>query len=321
MANVYFQGTQSAMSSGNQLGVYAMIDRCQDVRIDYTIPRSPTFVLGRFKPLPDQPVINYTPVSMNCTYIKGDKNVETCLGILNPTGLAVLIGNGVSVTDWGARTYPVYIAPVSSPNYYGEYDVVSGVLRSFALQGNINEAVKGSFAVEGLDLQQVANNSAKITPNYSGNLIRSQDVIITGIDFSGLGFSGLFIQSFSFQTSFTYASHFRMGSQFPVRHMTAGTATLQISAFMEGVTNTITSLNQYACGQYISGQYVFTLQPSCAGNQPPTTITLQNPYLDSQSIGSQVGNFIQVNLAFSVPLTIVPFEATGAGMGPNCTIT
>jgi hypothetical protein len=181
--------------------------------------------------------------------------------------------------------------------------------------------VRGSFAVEGLDLQQVPNNQSKITPNYSGNLIRSQDVVLTGMDFTGLGYSGLIIQSFAFATSFGYASEFQLGSKFPVRRMIEANSTLSISAFIAWTTNTVTGLGLYDCGSYITGTYVFTLQPSCAGNQAPTVITMQNPYLESQSLGISVGSFIQVQLGFSVPLTISAQEATGFAMGSNATIT
>lgn len=321
MSNIFFQGATVNVSSGTSIGVYAPIDRVQSVQFSYNIPRTDIRTLGRFKPLPDRPVINYTPVSMSVSYIKGDKNVETCLGLLNSTGLAILIGNGTQVTDWGLRTYPVYLSPVTLLNNVGEFDVVSGALRSFSLAGAVNEPVRGSFSVDALDLWQTVNNNAKTTPNYSGQVIRSQDIVYTGIDFTGLGYSGLIIQSFSFGASFDYASHIKLGTQFPVKRMINGNATLQLEAYIDGTTNTVATLNQYQCGSYITGTYVFTLQPSCVGNQTPTTITMQNPYIETQTVGVQVGNFIQVSLGFSVPLTTVAFEATGAGMGPNCTIT
>lgn len=321
MPNIFFQGATVNVSSGTTLGTYATVDRVQSVQFSYNIPRTDIRTLGRFKPLADRPVINYTPVSMSVSYLKGDKNVEACLGLLNSTGLATLIGNGTKVTDWGLRTYPIYLSPVTLQSNVGEFDVVSGALKSFSLAGAVNEPVRGSFSVDALDLQEIPNGNARVTPNYSGQLIRSQDITYTGIDYTGLGYSGLIIQSFTFAASFDYASHIKLGDQFPVRRMINGNATLQLEAYIEGTTNTVPTLNQYQCGSYITGTYVFTLQPSCVGNQAPTVITLQNPYLESQSLGVQVGNFIQVSLGFSVPLTIVPFEATGAGMGSNCTIT
>lgn len=321
MPNIFFNGATVNMSSGNTLGTYATIDRVQSVRFDYQIPRTKVLVLDRFKPLPDQPVINYTPVSMTVDYLYGDKNVPLCLGIANSTGIATLIGNGTQVTEWGLRTYPVYLSPVSLQNNVGEFDVVSGALKSFALQGSVNEPVRGSFSVDALDLQQTQNGSARNIPNYSGQLARFQDLALTGIDFTGLGYSGLVIQSFSFNASFNYASHFDLGKKYPVKRMTEAACALQLSAYIDGSTSTVTGLGVYDCGSYITGTYVLTLTPSCVGNVSPTTITLQNPYLESQSFGVQVGNFIEVQLAFSVPLTINAYEATGFAMGPNATIT
>jgi hypothetical protein len=152
-------------------------------------------------------------------------------------------------------------------------------------------------------------------------LIRFQDVSLTGVNFTGLGYSGLIIQSFAFNTSFTYSSNFKLGDKYPARRMTEATASLQLSAYIDGTTNTVTGLGMYDCGSALSGQYVFSLQPMCVGNQAPTVITMTNPYLEAQSFGAQVGSFIQVQLSFSVPLTVVPFEATGFAMGSNCTIT
>lgn len=319
MPNIFFQGATLQMSTGTANGAFAPVDRVQSISFDYNIPRSVTRVLGGFAPLPSQPVINYTPVGLTVNYIKGDKNVETCLGLINSTGVAIQIGVGTKVTDWGLRTYQVDLSPVMLTSNVGEFDIVSGALKSFTLAGNVNEAVRGSFSVDALDCQQVANNSARTPPSYSGNLIRGQDVSYTGINFTGLGFSGLITQSFNFSLSFDYASNFKLGDQYPVRRMINGTASLQIESYIDGVTNTVTGLGLYSCGQYITGTYVFTLQPSCVGNQAPTVITMQNPYLESQQFGAQVGNFITVSHAFSVPLTIVAAEATAGNS--NCTIT
>lgn len=321
MGNIFFNGATVLMSSGNTLGVYATIDRSQTVRFDFQIPRTNIYTLGRFKPLIDRPVINYTPVSMSVDYIKGDKNVETCLGILNTTGIATLIGNGTRVDDWGCRTYPVYLSPVSSQTNVGEFDVVSGVLKSFSMQGAVNEVVRCSFSVDALDLQQIPNNNARVVPIYSGQVIKNENIAYTGINFTGLGYSGLIIQSFAFGTSFGYATHFKLGDKYPVRRMTEATASLQLSAYIDGVTNTVSGLSQYDCGAALQGAYTFTLTPSCVGNQAPTVITLTNPYLESQSFGAQVGGFIEVQLGFSVPLTTVAYEATGFGFGSNATIT
>lgn len=321
---VYFQGAELYMSTGASATAMAKVDRVQDIQVDSSIPRVQTYTIGRFKPLNDQPVINYTPTSLSVNYVKGNKDVERNLGLLNTTGIGVQIGQGTEVADWGARTLSIYNVPTLGAGqqltYAGQWDVVSGVLKSFSLQGSVGEAVKGSFSLEALDLRQVANTSARTIPNYSGNLIKPQGVAVTGMNFTGFGLTGLTLQSFSFQASFDHAQTFQLGSQYPVRRVTNIGATLQVVGFMEGASNTLTSMTGYDLGSPFDGQYVLTLQPSC-GPEPATTISLNQPYLTQQSMGVQVGNFTQVTLAFAVPVSVVPFEATGVGMGSNVTIT
>lgn len=320
MSNVFFQGAELFQSSGTINGVYAKVDRVQDIRVDYTIPRTAITVLGRVKPLNDHPVINYTPGSLSANYLHSSKDVPRNLGLLNSTGIAVQIGQGTEVANWGARSFQVYNSPVTSPNYAGQWNVVSGIVKSYALAGSVGDTVKGSFSVEALDVQQQANNAAKTIPSYSGNLIKPEGMLLSGIDFNGLGFSGLIVQSFSFQTSFNHAQTFHIGTKYPERRMTDASASLQISAFMDGTTNTVTSLTGYDPGAPMSGAYYLTLIPSC-GPEAPTQIAMTNPYLVSQSLGMQVGNFTQVDLSFVIPLSFVAFEATGANMGSNVTLT
>ncbi len=320
MGNVFFQGAELYQSSGTTNGVFAKVDRAQDIRVDYSIPRATTPVIGRVKPLNDHPVINYTPVSLSANYLHSSKDVPRNLGLLNSTGIAVQIGQGTEVGDWGARSFQVLNAPVTSPNYAGQWNVVSGVVKSYALAGSVGDTVKGSFSVEALDLQQQANNTLKTIPSYSGNLIKPEGMILSGIDFNGLGFSGLIVQSFSFQSTFNHAQTFHIGTKYPERRMTDASASLQLSAFMDGTTNTVTSLTGYDPGAPMTGAYYLTLIPSC-GPEAATQIAMTNPYLITQSLGQQVGNFIQIDLGFSIPLSFVAFEATGANMGSNVTIT
>lgn len=321
MATLFFQGAELFMNSGTTHGTFGRVDRVQDVRIDFQPPRTQTRVLGRFKPLNDQPVINYTPVNLSVNYTKGTKDFERNVGLLNSTGAAVQIGQGTTVSDWGARNYLVYNAPNSvNLAYAGQWEVASGILKSFTLNGSVGDAVRGSFSVEGLDLRQSPNTSPRSIPSYSGNLIKPENQVITGIDFTGLGYSGLLVQSFSFQVSFNHTSTHRLGTKYPERRVTDVGATLQISAFVEGLSNTLTSLTGYDLGAALDGQHVLTLQPSCGG-EPATVITMTNPHLTSHSIGMQVGNFTSVDLSFSLPLSIVPYECTGVGQGSNVTIT
>jgi len=321
MPNVYFQGAELFMSSGASATTVAKVDRVQDVSWSFQIPRAQTSVIGRFIPLADQPVINYTPTSLSVSYTKGNKDVERNLGLLNSTGVGVQIGQGTTVADWGARSFQQMNVPTyagSALAYAGQWDIVSGILKSFSLQGSVGEAVKGSFSVEALDLRQTANVTARSVPNYSGNLIKPAGVSITGINFTGFGFTGLVLQSFSFQLAFDHAQTFQLGSLYPERRVTSIGASLQLGGFMEGASNTLTSLTGYNLGTPLPGQYVLSLQPSC-GPEPATTITLTAPYLTSQSLGAQIGTFNQVSLSFALPVSVVPNEATNGG--PNVSIT
>lgn len=317
---LFFQGAEVAVSSGVTNGVFALIQRVQSIDVSFQFPRTEQRVLGRFKPLNERPVVNYTPVNLSVNYTEGNKDVERNLGFLNSTGVLIQMGQNTEVTNWGARSFQIYNAPVNSPAYAGQWNVVSGVVKSFSLAGSVGGVVEGSFNVEALDLQQVANNTARTVPNYSGQVIKSENISITGINFTGLGYSGLTIQSFNFGININYASTFRIGTKYPERRITDASATLQIVGFMEGVTNTVTGLNVYDCGTFITGTYVFSMTPSCS-SEPPTLITLTNPYLERQSVGTQVGNYTSIDLGFSCPLTVVPMEATGAGFGSNVTIT
>ncbi len=318
MPNLFYQGAELFMSSGNIQGIFAKVDRVQDVQIGAQPPRTNVGVLGRFSPLPQRPVINYTPVSLSFTYAKGNKDVERNFLLLNTTGVLVGIGNGTQITDYGARSFQVMLAPSNIGTYAGEYDVQTGILKSFSLQGSVTETVRGSVSVEALDLQQVANNSARVVPSYSGNLIKNENVTLTGIDFTGLGFSGIIFQSFSLGISINHANTFRIGTKYPERRVTDGVASLQLQGFIEGSTNTVGSLSTYDCGNYITGQYVMTLTPSCS-TEPATTVTFTNPYFENLSIGAQVGNFVQVDLSFAVPLSNSATEITANA--PNLIIT
>ncbi len=305
------------MSTGVVNETYALIQRVSNVSTSFQPPRTQQRVIGRMLPLNQMPVLNYTPVNLSVNYTAANRDVPRNLGLLNPTGLLTQIGQNTEVTNWGARSFQIYNAPINSPTYAGQWNIVTGVLKTFSLAGSVGGVVEGSFSVEALDQQQVANGSPRIIPNYSGTVVKSENMVVTGINFTGLGFSGLTIQSFNFQTSINHAATFRLGTQFPERRITDGVATLQIVGFMEGVTNTVTSLNTYACGNSLTGTFVLALTPGCS-NEPPLTITMVSPYLESQSVGTQVGNYTEVSLGFTIPLTTVAAETS---LGSNVTLT
>lgn len=305
------------MSSGIVNDTYALIQRVTNISTAYQIPRTQQRVLGRMLPLNEQPVLNYTPVNLSVNFTEGNKDVERNLGILNTTGVLTQIGQNTEVTNWGARSFKILNAPINSTTYAGQWNVVTGILKSYSLAGSVGGVVEGSFSIEALDLQQVANGSARTVPNYSGQVVKSENMQITGINFTGLGYSGLTIQSFNYQQNINHAATFRIGTQYPERRITDGVATLQIVGYMEGTTNTINSLNTYTNGNALTGTFVLALTPSCS-TEPATTITMVSPYLDSQTLGTQVGGYTTVTLGFSIPLTTVASETT---LGSNVTIT
>lgn len=319
-ANVFYNGAELWMSSGASATTFARVDRAQDIKCNVDIPRVQTQVLGKFAPLVDQPVVNYTPVSLSWTYAKGNKDMERNLGLLNTTGAAIQIGQGTTVPDWGARNYQIRNCPVDSTTYAGQWDVVTGVLKSWSLAGSVGDTVKGTVTVEAIDRRQVANVSARSIPTYSGQLIKPENMQLTGLSFAGLGYSGLLVQSFSLQLAFDHAQTFHIGTKYPEKRVTSAAATLSMTAFISGgVTNLETSLTGYDIGSPLEGQYVLTLQPSC-GAEPATTITMTRPYLMANSVGIPVGAFTQVDLTLALPLSVVPAEATATNAS-NVVIT
>lgn len=311
--NIFFQGAVFAMNSGTDPTVFRIVERAVDVQFNAQPPRANTMVLGRVSPLNDRPVINYTPTQLNAGYVMGSKDVPRMFGLLNSTGVAVQIGQGTTISDYGARSFQVYNAPTSSRSYAGQYDITTGVLKTFSISTSVGSPAQITFSVEAFDQQQSANNNARGIPEYSGQLVKPQNVTFTGIDFAGLGFSGLIVQSVNFGLTFNHAQTFRLGDMFPERRMTEANATLQVSAFLENVNNSVPTFTRYNCGNYITGTYTMTLQPSCVttSQEAPLVITFVNPYLESLSYGASVGNFVGISIAYSLPLSFVPFEATG----------
>jgi hypothetical protein len=99
--------------------------------------------------------------------------------------------------------------------------------------------------------------------------------------------------------------------------MTEATATLQVQGYFEGVNNSMTGLSQYSCGDPTYGNVYLTLLSSCS-SAGPTTYTMANPYLDSQSLDGQVGGFSTCSFSFSLPL---PINASDTGDGSFLSIT
>ncbi len=303
------------MESGN-LGSSSMqiVNRVTNVKIDYNVPRQNVYELNRGKPLQQRPIINYIPVDVSIDLLKSDNSLEQMLGLINPTGIGMLITDtNPQTATLGIRSMQVYFAPTSSANYNGMFGINSGVLTNYSLQGGINELVRQTVSLQFLDYSGSTNLTPRATTNITTAGVKPEGQQLTGLQLTGYGLTGIEIQSFSLSVNFSRASIFQLGSKFPVqRPFTDIAATLQVQGFFEGINNSVTGLSYLSdCGNPTFGTVALTLNPSCATSSP-TTITMTNPYLDSTSIVGQVGNFSTVSFSFSLPLGPNPLE-TGDG--------
>ena len=287
------------------------VPRVTNVRIDYNIPRASVGVLNRGKPLENRPVINYTPVDASVEFYKSDSSIEQMLGLVNGTSVVSNITETKAANaTYGIRSMQVAFAPTSSTSYNGLYDLKSGVLTSYTLQGGVGDPVRGSFGLQFLDCSGSINTTTRDSTNTAANLVKPENVSLTGIQFTGYGLTGVTIQSFSFSQGFGRQTVQQLGTKFPVeRPLTDVNASLQVQGWFEGINNSVTGLSQYDCGAPSVGVVGLTMQPSCGGGSP-STITMINPYIDSVSIDSQVGGFSTVAISLSLPIGPNPNETS-----------
>ena len=294
------------------------VQRVTSAKIDFNVPRANITVLNRGKPLHNRPVINYTPVDASFDFIKSDTMIEQSLGLINPTGVAALITDTKPATaTYGIRSMQVYYAPTSSANYNGLYDLRSGVLTSYTLQGGVTEPIRGSFGLQFLDMSGSVNMTSRLTTNYAPSPILPAGQSLTGLGsnstllLTGLGLTGVTIQSFSFSLGFNHASVMQLGQKFPIeRPLTDVNASLQCQGYFEGLNNSFTGLTSLDCGGP-AGAIGLTMTPSCEGTSS-SSILMRGCYLDSFSSDAQLGNFTTFGASFSMPLGPNPLE-TGDG--------
>lgn len=315
MPNIFFQGAELRISSGEAGTLTALAPRTQSISVSYQIPRQNITNLGRFKPLVSRPVVNFTPVQISFDYIKSDNTVENFLGIANPTGLPNLLSNSESVNGYGLRNLEVVMSPTVSATYAGQIQVWSGCLQSYSMSASVGEPARANIAMEALDMTFIANTSGKATNDYSANIVKPENISISGIYFSGLGISSIITQSVSLSMSINRAATFRLGRKYPERPITEVNASLQLNGFVENI-NAFTGMATHDCGNPLTGVYYITLLPSCS-NEAVSTYVIRNPYLDSFNFSNQVGNFASVDLSFSLPLSILASET---GQGSNITL-
>lgn len=315
MSNIFFQGAELKISSGEAGTTTAFVPRTQSISVSYQVPRQNVSHLGRFKPLAQRPVINFTPVQASFDFIKSDNTVENMLGIANPTGLPNLLTNSEAINGYGLRNLEILMSPTVSSSYAGQIQIWSGCLASYSLSASVGEPARANVAFEGLDMTFISNTSGKVSHDYSTSLVKPENFSLSGIYFSGLGISDIIVQSFSLSMSVGRSPTFRLGRKYPERPITEVTASMQLNGFIENI-NSFTGLATHDCGNPLTGVYYATLVPSCS-NGSAFTYVIRNPYVDSQSISNQVGNFATVDLSFSLPLTIVASET---GDGSNITL-
>lgn len=307
-----YQAGQVKLSSGLAGTSMGAIERVQSVKINVNIPRANVSALNRSKPLAQRPVINYTPIDFSFDFVKSNNSIETMLGLVNSTGVTTQITNAQALgNSWAVRNAQVYFAPTASSSYNGLLDLKSGVLTNYSVQGSVSEPVRGSVGMQFFDMSGSVNTTARDTVTYGAEVVKPEGSYLTGILFTGYGVTGVTIQSFSLGVGFNRTQVFQLGgTPFPVdRPMTEASASLQVQGYFEGVNNSLTGLSQYSCGNPTFGNVYLTLLPSCS-SAAPTTYTLTNPYLDSQSIDGQVGGFSTCSFSFSLPLPINPSETT-----------
>lgn len=317
MANIFFQGAELRISSGSAGSSVAPLDRIQSVGVSYQKPTTSISVLGRFKPLDDRPVVNYTPVSLSFDFIKSSKTVESNIGLINVNGVGLNLANSESVNGYGLRNFEIGMSSTRQSTHSNKIVISSGALNSYSIQGSVGEPARGSCSFECFDWTNESDNTTKTSQNYSGELVKPEDTFISGIQFEGFGVSGLMVQSFNLGLSVGRSASFRLGKKYPERPVTSVSASLQINGFLEGLGANFTGLSSFDCGAPITGSYYLTLIPSCS-TESATTYKITNPHLDSHSISAAVGNFVGVDLSFSIPISIVESEAAS---GPNLTIT
>ena len=170
----------------------------------------------------------------------------------------------------------------------------------------IDSPAKASISFQFLDQKTYSLSLSRDVSSNNFEIVRPENSVITGLQFSGYGITGLKTQSFNLSLSINRASTMYMGERFPVdRPLTEGRATLQVQGYFNGLTN-VSGLSQYNNGDPTYGDVGITLTSSCSGAQ--TTYTLTNPYLDSQTYTPQAGGFTMVSLNFSLPIGVNPTD-------------
>lgn len=301
------------LQSGNALVSTTMqpVPRVTNVKADYSPALSNVMIIGRAKPLEARPVINYTPVDTTIEFYHSDNQIPQMLGLVNSSHICSgLVDTKAASSTFGMRNMQVAYAPTASATYNGLLDFKSGVLTSFSLQGSVGDPVKGSFAMQFLDVSGSVNNTTRDSTNLAAALVKPEGMSLTGILFTGYGITGMNIQSFTFSLGLGRTEVKQLGSKFPVeRPLTEVNASLQVNGYFDGVNSSMTGLSQYDCGNPTYGTVGLTMIPACSTSSA-STITMKNPYLTNLAIDSQAGGFSTVSITLDLPIGPNPAETT-----------
>lgn len=304
-----FSAGQVKIESGSA-GTMVPVKRVTNVNVGYNIPRANVNVMNRGKPLAQRPVINYTPVEVSLEFYKSNNDFEQSIGLVNNNNIIKNITetrNGYGGS--GVRNIEIYYAPTSSQNYNGLLSIRSGVLTSYALQGSVGEPVKGSASFQCFDLSGSSNFSSRDSSDYDAALVKPENVVLRHIEFTGVGLTGVTVQSFSFSLGLSRTQVFQLGQKFPIeRPLTDVNASLQVQGFFEGINDSIQSLSYFDCGSPMSGNVQISLYQSCQGSQYQSALGITRPYFDSFSIQGQAGGFSTFSLNMSMPIGPNPNE-------------
>ncbi len=283
------------------------IGRVSNCSITNNLQRADVTNLGRGKPLEQRPIINYVPVDFSCDIYKTNNNLEGILGLTNSTGVLTRIASA-DILDAveSIKNARILFSSNDSSYYNAGMELQSGVLTNYSIQCSIESPVKTSLSFQFLDQKTYSFSSSRSLTENNFEIVRPENSVITGIQFSGYGITGFKTQSFNLSLSINRASTMYMGERFPVdRPLTDARATLQVQGYFNGLTN-ISGLSGYNNGDPTFGDIGITLTSSCSGDK--TTYTLTNPYLDSQTYTPQAGGFTTVSLNFSLPIGTNPLD-------------
>lgn len=307
-----FQGIELRLTSGFNGTSMMVVERLQNASVSFELPRADVRTLNKFRPELNRPIVNWTPVNLTFDYVKSDNVIETALGLTNQTGVICGLVNARALAGYGLRNFEILQAPLESPNYVGQINLISGVLNSYSVSVAVGDIAKTSMSFQLFDVGWAANNNTRTGSNYASTIARGQDTAISGVSFSGFGVSGLSVQSFDLGINISRAEVNNLGNKFPTdRPMVDANATMQVRGFIEAGNTSLTGLGVYDCGTSVNGTFFITVAPSCAGG-PSTTYRVINPYFQSFSQSNSVGNFASVDMSFTVPLPISSVE-TGGG--------